>query len=124
MHQTTPVGAVELVLAFNDALNQRDLASMMELMTEDCVFENTYPTPDGSRYVGMTAVRAFWANFFSQSSQSSFEVEEIFGEGERCVMRWTYRWVQQDGAPGHIRGVDVYRIRAGKISEKLSYVKG
>ena len=124
MPQTTPVSSVELVLAFNDALNRRDLAAMMGMMTDDCVFENTYPPPDGSRYVGQTAVRSFWADFFSQSNESRFEVEDIFDAGELCVMRWTYHWLQQDGASGHIRGVDVYRIVVGQIAEKLSYVKG
>jgi len=32
--------------------------------------------------------------------------------------------VSDDGSPGHVRGVDVFRIRAGKIAEKRSYVKG
>ena len=73
---------------------------------------------------GRQSVQAFWEDFFSQSSSSRFEVEEIFGEGQRCVMRWTYHWAQPDGAAGHIRGVDIYRIRAGRICEKLSYVKG
>jgi len=118
------MSSVNLVLAFNDALNQRDLAQMMDMMTQDCVFENTYPPPDGSHYEGKDSVRAFWAEFFAQSSESKFEVEEIFGESDRCVLRWKYHWARADGASGHIRGVDVYRIRAGKISEKLSYVKG
>ena len=118
------MSSVDLVLAFNDALNQRDLVRMMEMMTEDCAFENTFPPPDGSRYEGKASVSAFWADFFSQSSESSFEVEEIFGETERCVMRWKYHWARQDGGSGHMRGVDLYRIRAGKIREKLSYVKG
>jgi len=115
---------VDLVLAFNDALNQRELVQMIDMMTEDCTFENTFPPPDGSQYVGKASVSAFWADFFSQSSESTFEVEEIFGEAERCVMRWKYRWARQDGGSGHMRGVDLYRIRAGKICEKLSYVKG
>ena len=118
------MSTVDLVLAFNDALNQRELARMMDMMTEDCAFENTFPPPDGSRYEGKSSVGAFWAEFFSQSSESRFEVEEIFGEAERCVMRWKYSWARRDGVSGHMRGVDIYRIRAGKISEKLSYVKG
>ena len=44
--------------------------------------------------------------------------------GDRAVTRWTYRWVDQDGKAGHVRGVDVYRFREGKIAEILSYVKG
>jgi hypothetical protein len=39
-------------------------------------------------------------------------------------MRWAYRWIEANGRQGHIRGVDVYTIRAGLIAEKLSYVKG
>lgn len=37
-------------------------------------------------------------------------------------MRWRYRWSREAGQ--HVRGVDVYRIREGKVAEKLSYVKG
>jgi len=39
------------------------------------------------------------------------------------VVRWIYRWVR-DGQEGHVRGVDVFRVRDGKVAEKLSYVKG
>ena len=96
----------------------------MALQTADCVFENTYPSPDGERFVGQAAVRSFWEGFFHSSNESHFEVEEIFSLGERVVMRWTYHWWNELGAAGHIRGVDLYRIREGLIAEKLSYVKG
>jgi hypothetical protein len=39
-------------------------------------------------------------------------------------MRWVYRWVDSQGKPGHIRGVDIYKITGHQIAEKLSYVKG
>jgi hypothetical protein len=39
-------------------------------------------------------------------------------------MRWRYEWVEAAGRQGHVRGVDVYRVRDGVIAEKLSYVKG
>ncbi|CAG1772762.1 partial limonene-1,2-epoxide hydrolase, partial [uncultured bacterium] len=38
---------IQLVTRFNDALNARDVDAMMRLMTDDCVFENTFPAPDG-----------------------------------------------------------------------------
>jgi hypothetical protein len=51
--------------------------------------------------------------------------EELFAAGDRCVVRWRYRWAaDQPGKPGHIRGVDVFRVRGSKIAEKLAYVKG
>jgi hypothetical protein len=40
------------------------------------------------------------------------------------VLRWTFGWTNPDGSPGHVRGVDVLRLREGKVAEKLSYVKG
>ena len=115
---------IELVVRFNQALNRQEVDMMMRLMTEDCVFENTDPPPEGSRYEGQKAVRAFWEEFFRSSQEPGIEIEEIFAAGERCVMRWVYHWVDSQGAPGHIRGVDIYKIRETKIAEKLSYVKG
>jgi len=116
--------AMRVVLAFNEAFNRHDVPAMMEKMSDDCLFENTYPAPDGTAYKGKEAVRRFWEEFFVQSPQARIEVEEIFGMGERCVMRWKYFWTDEQGNSGHVRGVDVYRVRDGLICEKLSYVKG
>lgn len=109
---------------FNDAFARHDVDAVMAAMTEDCVFENTYPPPDGERYVGQAAVRAFWAQFFVGSPHAIFEAEDTFAAKDRAVVRWRYQWVAPDGKRGHIRGVDVFRVQDGKVAEKLSYVKG
>ncbi len=114
---------IQLVIRFNDALNAHDVDAMMRCMSADCIFENTYPPPNGTTYIGWTAVRAFWENFFKPEERQAIEIEEIFAAGDRCVMRWVYRWVEM-GRVGSIRGVDVYRVRDGLICEKFSYVKG
>jgi len=41
---------LEAIQRFNDAFNRDDIDGVMAAMTEDCVFENTYPPPDGNRY--------------------------------------------------------------------------
>ena len=115
---------IRLVRRFNDALNAADVEGMMRMMTPDCVFENTDPPPDGTRYEGQEAVRGFWEEFFRGSSRAQIAIEEIFALNDRCVMLWRYHWVDPQGQEGHIRGVDVYRLRGGLIAEKLSYVKG
>lgn len=109
---------------FHAAFNQHDVDAVMRLMTDDCVFENTYPPPDGSRSEGQTAVRAFWQELFSGSPQARFETEEIIAAGDRGVLRWTYHWIDQHQQAGHVRGVDIFRVRDNKIAEKFSYVKG
>jgi ketosteroid isomerase-like protein len=115
---------IQTVIHFTEALNARDLDGMLKLVTPQCIFENTYPPPDGTRYEGQIAFRAFWEDFFNSSSQAGFDIEDIFGWGNRCVMLWRYRWVDTTGEAGHIRGVDVYTLENGLIAEKLSYVKG
>ena len=115
---------LETVARFNEAVNRHNLEATMALMTDDCVFENTYPPPDGERFTGQAAVRAFWKEFFTASPNAQFEFEETFASEDRAVVRWLYRWTDADGNSGHIRGVDLFRIRAGQIAEKLSYVKG
>ena len=115
---------VRLVLEFNEAFNQHDVPGMMGCMSEDCLFENTYPPPDGTRIAGKEAVTRFWEEFFRDSPSAHIEIEEIFGMGNHCVMRWKYEWVDVAGEKGHVRGVDIFKIQEGLITEKLSYVKG
>jgi ketosteroid isomerase-like protein len=108
---------------FNAAFNRHDVDAVMDAMTEDCVFENTSPTPDGTRIEGAAAVRAYWQKFFAANPDALFETEEIFATADRCVVRWTYRKTK-DGKPWHLRGVDIFKVKDGKVSEKLAYVKG
>jgi ketosteroid isomerase-like protein len=122
--KTNQIDGIEAVRRFNDALNAADVDAMMALTTEDTIFENTSPAPDGELYAGKTQVRAFWENFFRSSSSARIETEELFSLGDRCVMLWTYYWVDNNGAAGHIRGADVYRMRNNLIAGKFSYVKG
>lgn len=115
---------LETVRRFNEAFDRHDVNGVMAAMTGDCIFENTCPPPDGERYEGQAQVRTFWERFFDSSPDSRFTTEEIFAAGDRCVVRWRYDWVGEDGTPGHIRGVDLFRVRGGKVAEKLAYVKG
>jgi ketosteroid isomerase-like protein len=115
---------IAVIERFNEAFNRHDVDAIMAAMTDDCVFENTYPPPDGERYQGQAAVRAIWAELFRSSPHASFETEEIFAAGDRCLVRWRYTWIDRGGKAGHIRGVDVFRVRDGKVAEKLAYVKG
>ena len=116
--------AIRVVLAFNESFNRHDVSGMMRLMSEDCLFENTSPAPDGSAYKGKEAVTQFWQEFFRESPQAQIEIEEVFGFDKRCVMRWRYDWVDAQGQKGHVRGVDIFKVMEGSITEKLSYVKG
>lgn len=108
---------------FNNAFNRHDVDGVMDYMTADCLFENTSPMPDGTRFEGAAAVREFWEKFFTNSPDAFFEAEEVFATGDRCVVRWIYRKTKE-GKPWHLRGVDIFKVVDDKVAEKLAYVKG
>jgi predicted SnoaL-like aldol condensation-catalyzing enzyme len=112
------------VIEFNEAFNRHDVTGMMQLMTDNCVFENTEPAPDGTVYKGKEAVTKFWEEFFRESPHAHIKLEEVVGFGTRCVARWRYDWEDAAGNKGYVRGVDIYQVKEGLICEKLSYVKG
>jgi uncharacterized protein (TIGR03086 family) len=109
---------------FSAAFGRGDVEVIMALSTDDCVFEATGPAPDGQRYEGAAAIRGVWDQVFGETRDPVFIEEESFVCGDRAVLRWRFEWRDDDGEPGHVRGVDVLRLRDGKVCEKLSYVKG
>ena len=114
---------LDLVNRFNHVFNNHDVDGIMALMTEDCVFENTAPKPDGNRYVGAKAVRGYWERLFKRTPDAYFAEEDIFASGEKCLVSWDLRYTGPDGRPAHVRGVDLFYLRDGKVAEKMSYVK-
>ena len=115
---------VAAINRFNEAFNRHDVDAVMAAMTEDCAFESTYPPPDGRRYEGQDAVHRVWEELFRTSPDVTFAIEELFAADDRCTVRWLMRYTGDDGARHHLREVDVFRVREGKVADKLSYVKG
>lgn len=110
--------ALAAVTRFQTAFDAQDVDAVMAAMTDDCVFEDTAP-PDGTRHVGAAAVRAAWTALFATSPPAAFRTEDIAVAGDRVVARWRYDW---DG--GHVRGIDLFTVRDGRVAEKCAYVKG
>jgi steroid delta-isomerase-like uncharacterized protein len=108
---------------FNEAFNRHDADAVESLLTDDTVFEDTSPAPDGRRVVGKAAVAHFWRDWFARNPDAHFDAEETIVSGDRAVVRWIYRKMR-NGQPWHIPGVDVFAVRDGKVAAKLAYVKG
>jgi ketosteroid isomerase-like protein len=108
---------------FNEAFNRHDPDALALCLTGDTVFEDTSPAPDGRRIEGKAAVVAFWREWFARNPDARFETEEIIVGADRAVVRWVYRKIR-DGLPWHLRGVDVFTARDGKVAAKLAYVRG
>jgi len=110
-----------LLKQFDEVFLKHDPAALAELVGDDCVIENTRPAPDGARYVGKQACITLWTEIATNQG-IHFETEEIFARGDRGEIRWRLVW---GPAPGNsVRGVNLMRVRDGKIVEARGYVKG
>lgn len=124
--QTPPSGEPATRAAverFNEAFNRHDADALASVLTDDTVFEDTSPAPDGKRIEGKAAVVEYWRTWFARNPDARFEAEETIVSADHVVVRWVYHKTR-NGQPWHLRGVDVFKVRDGKVAAKLAYVKG
>lgn len=115
---------IRLALEFKEAFNRGDVAGMLALMSEDCVFESADPAPGGRVYAGKEALSEYWQAFFSAAPDIQLKGEDSFSCGDHAVLQWERSWETEQGDMKSIRGVDLFRVRDGAIREQLSYIKG
>jgi ketosteroid isomerase-like protein len=111
----------DIVMRFHRAFENHRPEDLDDLIGEGCVLENTAPAPDGARYEGRQACLDFWKGIAS-SANLVFEAEEIWAGEDRGIIRWRLRWGESQA--DRIRGVNIMRVRDGKIVEGMGYVKG
>jgi hypothetical protein len=117
----TQHSTVDVLRRFNDVFLNHDPAPLAELVAEDCIIENTQPAPDGSRHVGREACIAVWTGI-ATTPGTWFVPEDLIAMGERGIILWRFHW-GPDKAES-LRGVNLMRVRDGRIVEALGYVKG
>jgi ketosteroid isomerase-like protein len=105
-----------VIQQFNDAFQQQAPDKLVGIIADDCVMEGVGPAPDGNRWTGFDECLAGWQALATDAS-SRFEVEHVDVDGERAVIRWR---VHSDTP---FRGVNLMRVRDGKIVEAFGYGK-
>jgi ketosteroid isomerase-like protein len=101
---------------YNAAFLERAPDKLVDLIADDCVMEGTGPAPDGNRWTGYDECLAGWQGLASDPT-IQFAVEHVDVDGDRAVIRWRIT-----GAENY-RGVNLMRVRDGKIVEALGYGK-
>ncbi|MGA9392268.1 MAG: nuclear transport factor 2 family protein [Candidatus Sulfotelmatobacter sp.] len=98
---------------FNEVFNRHDAEGLAGLLTEDTVFEDTSPAPDGRRIEGKAAVVEFWRGWFVRDADARFEAEEVIVNGNCATVLWVYHKMR-NGQPWHLRGVDIFTVARWK----------
>jgi len=117
MSHRTPA---EIIDRFNQAFVDHDPTALHDLIADDCVMEAIQPAPDGARYEGREACLTFW-QALTEDRSTQFEAEDIVVSGEHATIRWRYRF--GDALADSVRGVNLMRVRDGRIVEALGYSK-
>ena len=108
----------EIMRRFNQAFLQHEPAALKDLIAPDCVMESIQPAPNGTRYEGYDACLAFWQGL-AADQVAYFDVEDTIAMGDHAVIRWRFNF----GDGGSVRGVNLMRVRDGRIVEALGYAK-
>ncbi|HWS50794.1 MAG TPA: nuclear transport factor 2 family protein [Microbacterium sp.] len=109
-----------LMHRFNRAFVERDMSGFEDLIADDCVMEAVSPSPEGERTEGKAACLAFWSALIDDAS-IRFTPEDVEAFEETAIIRW--RLVHGPGPDDQMRGVNLMRVREGRIIEALGYGK-
>jgi steroid delta-isomerase-like uncharacterized protein len=110
--------------ALLDAFNAHDVDAILELFTDDCVYDAPRgPAPGGRRYAGKDEVREGFQARFDGIPDVAWTDACHFTSGDRGASEWTIRGTQASGTPIEVRGCDLFEFSGGKISRKDSFWK-
>ncbi|HEX4813360.1 MAG TPA: nuclear transport factor 2 family protein [Nonomuraea sp.] len=110
----------EVLDQYNDAFHQHDPGLLKDLIADDCVIEDSGPAPDGARHEGGPACLARWSELAANHALT-FTPETAEIHGDLAIQPWHLQW--GDGRQDRVRGVNLIRIREGRIVEARGYVK-
>ena len=110
----------EVLDRYNDAFRLHDPRLLTDLIADDCVIEDSGPAPDGERRVGGEACLTRWSEL-AANRELTFTPEPADVHGDLAVQPWLLEW--GTGEQDRVRGVNLIRIRDGRIVEARGYVK-
>jgi len=113
------------VRRFSDVWNGHDLDGIIDMFTDDVVFEASFgEEPWGTRAVGKAAARELIANMIERVPDIRWDEIRHFVCPEHATVESVTTGSPRDGAPFEVHLVDVLTLRDGKIAAKRSYRKG
>ena len=115
----------KFVEQFNTVWNGHDIDGILDMMTDDVIFEASFgKDPWGSRVVGKPALRAFLEQMIERIPDVRWDEIRHFAHPDLVTVEWLTSGTPRGGASYKVEGCDILTIRDGKIAAKRSYRKG
>jgi ketosteroid isomerase-like protein len=116
--------SVNLLKQFVKTFNSHDLNTLMEFMSDDCVFFSAAGTsPNGEIYRDPDEVHCGYRRIFDAFSDATWSQDNHFVAGNRGFSEWTFSGTNSDGSRLIVRGCDAFVFRGDKIQIKDSFRK-
>ena len=113
----------ETLRAFGTAWKNADLERLMDLMTDDCIYQASVGPEPGCTYVGRAAVRAGFEAMLARDSGSESRSGRFFVAGDLGVSEWSYIQRRAEGRIVEVRGCDILEFVGCKIARKDAFRK-
>lgn len=106
---------------YDEVLNQRRVNVLDEIAAEDYVEHDPFPGQGNGR----ADLKARVTGFHNAFKPLRFKVEDVIGEGDKVVVRWTNSGTDSGGFMGipptgkqfGIAGIDIHIVRDGRLTE-------
>ena len=113
------------VTRFNTVWNGHDLEGILDMMTDDVIFEASFgKDPWGHRVVGKAAVRQFLKEMFERIPDVRWDETHHYAHPDATVVEWLTSGTPRGAGRYAVHGCDILALRDGKIAAKRSYRKG
>jgi ketosteroid isomerase-like protein len=103
------------------ALNGHDLEAMVACFAAEYV--NFTPAHPARGFVGRDQVRRNWAQIFDSVPDVRAELIRTAVDGEVVWSEWEMTGTRRDSAPFLMRGVVIFKVRAGTIEAATFYLE-
>ena len=112
-----------LLKKFAKAWGERDIDTVMECMTSNCVYEASVGPEPGTTFEGADQVRRGILKMFAHDEGSTSRISNLFITGTHAAWEWTYHWSEPAGRNRRVRGCDVFEFSGEKIRRKSGFRK-
>lgn len=112
-----------IIKKFSQAWKDRDMQTLLSLITDDCTYTASVGPSPGERFVGKESVRKGFTAMFKVDPVERVQVSNLLTAGDRAACEWRYFSTDKNDNEIVIHGCDLYTFVDDKISVKDSFRK-
>ena len=112
---------VTVLERIRDAMNAHDAEGLAALLAED--YRSAQPLHPNRAFGGRAQMLENWTAVFEGVPDFRAELTASSGDGETVWGEWDWRGHHVDGSSFHMRGVTLFVVRDGLVSEGRLYME-